>query len=42
MIKSNNKLKESDLNSLYSITAEKIKEFSPNITAIMSAQSSCE
>jgi NADH-quinone oxidoreductase subunit G len=42
MIKRNNKLKESDLNSLYSITAEKIKEFSPNITAIMSAQSSCE
>jgi len=42
MIKENNKLIQSDLNSLYSITAEKIKEFSPNITAIMSAQSSCE
>ena len=42
MMKVNDKLIEADLNSLYSVTAEKIKEFSPNITAVMSAQSTCE
>lgn len=42
LIKSNDKLIESELESLYSIASEKIKQFSPNITAVMSAQSSCE
>lgn len=42
LVKSNDKLIESKLDSLYAVAAKKIKQFSPNVTAIMSAQSSCE